>query len=241
MIQNNLIDDKYFNCEVDENASSRQPEKAIWLAQNVCVNDNEKIEIPENPGNAVCRHQLNVGHFSVLNFAFFVVRCSNFDHNTVVQMCRHRDSAFLVRSQRYTGNRFLKEVLTPQNIEKYIYIRPVGTYFDRNGNKFEMTPSERRKRLMSVYRSVLGYRDAINKGESFESARYLLPSGFRQNFTIAGTLENYFHWLDQRTKKDSQLEIQTLAWMILDTLKPHAPNLIDWYLEKRAGKAKLAP
>ena len=240
-MENNLIYDRHFNCKVDKNGSSKNPEKSIWLAQNVCVNDNEKVKIPENPGDAVCRHQLNVGHFSVLNFAYFVVHIEGFDHNTVTQMCRHRDSAFLVQSQRYTGYRFLREPLSPQNIEKYVYIRPIGSYYDRNGNKFNFTYKERQQRLMSAYRSCLGYKDAINQGENYESARYLLPTGFRQNFTVAGTLENYFHWWDQRTKKDSQLEIQTLAWMVINELKPYAPNLIDWYIEKRAGKAKLSP
>jgi thymidylate synthase (FAD) len=156
-----------------------------------------------------------------------------------MQMTRHRDSAFLVQSMRYTGER-LKQA-TPENIEQLVYIRPIDTYYDRNGNKFEMTDWKRKKRLESAYMSINGFQDALLEGESFESARDLLPTGFRQDFTMSGTLENFFHWLDQRTKKDSQLETQTLAWMVLEELKDWAPEIVGWYISNRAGRANLAP
>jgi thymidylate synthase ThyX len=58
---------------------------------------------------------------------------------------------------------------------------------------------------------------------------------------MAGTIEAVFHWLDQRTLADSQVEAQTLAWMALDELEKWEPTLFGWYRQNRAGKNLLAP
>jgi len=236
-----LIKDPYFKIEIDWDGSSPNPETAIWKAQNVCVAENaQSSQVPSNPGKAVVRHQLKVGHYSVLNFASVTVRCFGFSHNTVMQMVRHRDSAFLVQSMRYTGERL--KAVTPDNIEQFVYIRPVGEYIDRQGNRFELTSHKRQMRLDAAYQSVAAFQDSVAlDGEPFESGRDVLPTGFRQDFTMSGTLENFFHWLDQRTKKDSQLETQTLAWMVLEELKNWAPEIVGWYISNRAGRANLAP
>jgi len=237
-----LINDPYFQVELCPYGSSPEPEKAIWLAQNICVNeDAREVKPPSNPGKAIIKHQLGVSHWSVLNFATATIRCFGFPHNVVAQITRHRDSAFLVQSMRYTGKRILNFDETNESVEQLIYIRPTGYYADRNGSKYEYSKGERQEDVMNSWNAINNYQLRLADGQPYEMARGLLPYDFRQDFTITGTIENFFHWLDQRTKKDSQLEIRTLAYMVLDELEKWSPTLFNWYRENRAGKAKLSP
>lgn len=69
-----MIQDPYFKVLLDKNASSPNPELAIWNAQHICVAEKDAYrDSPKsNPGKIVIKHQLegNRGHYSVLAFAF---------------------------------------------------------------------------------------------------------------------------------------------------------------------------
>lgn len=238
----NLIKDPYFRVKRDIAASSPSPELGIWFAQHTCVTDVEQKNPPKYPGNAVIRHQLNKEHYSVLAFAFVSFSVSGFDHNTIMQFVRHHELAHLVQSQRYTGLRFWSSPTEIwQNLDKLVYIRPEGRYIDRNGNKFTETAESRLEKQKMAYDSLLNFKKRVDAGEPFESARSLLPTSFRQDYYIGGTLKTIFHCLDQRTKKNSQLEAQTLAWMLIREMSDWAPELIGWYVSNRSQKARLAP
>jgi len=243
---NNLINDPYFRAEICPYGTSQNIEKAIWQGQHICVSeDARESQPPDNAGEAVIKHQLKVEHWSVLNFASVTMRCFGFPHSVVAQITRHRDSAFLVQSNRYTGARF-GSVYSSQDVEKVFYLRPPGTYHDRQSGKLEYTEANRCFDLDEAYQNINKYAlktmvDDYDDIYPYEMARGLLMYDFRQDFTIHGTLKAYWHWLDQRTKKDSQLEIQILAYMVHNELKKVAPTLQQWYEDNRYGKARLAP
>ena len=239
----NLINDPHFHIDICPFASSPSPEKAIWDSQHHCVSEdaqNSKIpETAESAGNGIIKHQLKHEHWGVLNQAFVKLRCYGFPHSAIAQITRHQDSHFLVQSMRYTGERLLKADL--ENLEDIFYLRPAGMYRDRAGNTYDYTGLEREDDKGLIYAALLRYQDAVNDGMPMEMARGKLPYDFRQDFVIAGTVEAVFHWLDQRTKENAQLEVYTLAWMALEVLKRWSPTFFQWYEENRAGKARLAP
>jgi thymidylate synthase (FAD) len=246
-MRENLINDPHFHVEICPFGTSQDIEKAIWQGQHICVSENARdSQPPDNAGEAIIKHQLKVEHWSVLNFASVTMRCFGFPHSVVAQITRHRDSAFLCQSNRYTGDRFIK-IRTINDVEKVFYLRPEGVYHDRKSGKIEYTQALRKDDLKEAYRNIFNY--GVNADCSlsevdiypYEIARGLLPYDFRQDFTIHGTLKAYWHWLDQRTKKDSQLEIQTLAYMVHQELKKVCPTLQQWYEDNRYGKARLAP
>jgi thymidylate synthase (FAD) len=266
----NLINDPYFKVTIDLNASSPNPAAAIWTAQNTCVTEGFAPDnpIPRNPAAAIIKHQFKPKHWSVLKFAFVKLDFGGFPHPIVMQLVRHQDSdssvddgfkvAPLVQSMRYTGSRISNYTSydrdsgsapsgspthTPRqdiDIEEIFYVQPVGRYQTRNGC-YDFTQSDRHEYLAEYQLGAEAYSRAIAKGHSEETARGLLPNNFRQNFTLAGTIQAVFHWLDQRTLADSQIEAQTLAWMALDRLEEWEPGLFNWYRENRAGKNLLSP
>lgn len=241
-----------FIFETDKDATSPNIQRAIWKGQHRTVDDSNWLDHPiasDNAGRAIVKHQLsgNKGHYSVLCFGFVKFECLGFPHSVHDQIVRHRDSsfnnlAFLVTSNRYTGDRFIEVAEGKKPVEEVFFHRQPGEYRDREGAKFVVTENERVGYFEDCLRSCENYRYmVVDKGYSKEVARDRLKFGFRQNFTIAGTVEAIWHLLDQRLKKDSQLEAQMYATMLEQELFFLMPELQDWYRQNRYGKAILAP
>jgi thymidylate synthase (FAD) len=242
-----LIKDPYFRVEIDLNASSPNPAHAIWSAQHSCVCEGFALDspIPEDPAAAIIKHQFKPRHWGVLGAAFIKMDFGGFPHDTVMQLVRHQDSKPLVQSMRYTGKRMLEAVDLKgeeafEMMEKLFYCQPAGEYTTRTG-KYIITENQRRSYLVRCHKSCQDYAQAIEFGHPEESARRELKSGYRQNFEMSGTVQAFFHWLDQRTLADSQIEAQTLAWMALEKLEAWEPGLFGWYRTNRAGKNSLSP
>jgi thymidylate synthase (FAD) len=242
-----LIKDKYFRVELDLDASSPNPEKAIWKGQHTCVSESYVFDakVPDNDrcSEIIIKHQLSgdKGHYSVLRKAFVSLSVAGFPHSVVSQITRHQDSSFLVQSGRYTGDRFLKVANDELMVEEVFYFRPIGIYKDRKGNKFEYTKYDRIDDISICYQACNRYRQRVNDGCPYEMTRDLIPYNFRQNFEISGDLQAVWHWLDQRSKADSQIEIQSFTAMASDKLMEWCPSLMQWYKDNRYGKARLAP
>lgn len=237
-----LIDDPYFQVKIDLNGSSFKPANSIWTAQHVCISEDFAPDdpIPDRAAKAVINNQLKVKHWSVLEFGFVVLHFRGFPHDTVAQFVRHHEIKFLVQSMRYTGRRMVECGNGDIDPEQVFYVMPSGTYPTRNGT-WTLTESDRQEILTEYRLSAVAYQAAISKGQPEEAARRLLAAGYRQNFTMAGTIRSIFHMLDQRTLADSQIEAQTLAYLALDELEKWEPGLFQWYKKERAGRNMLAP
>ena len=249
-------DELQFRVNVCPLGTSPYIQQAIWDGQHICVTDNPEDYYDDNfyphrsslklsheeAGNAIIKHQLNVEHYSVLNFAFVKFNVYGFPHSVLQQVTRHRDSAFLVSSMRYTGEKFIEVSRRQLDVRKAFYVRPPGKYRDRTGRQIEWTKDDVVKEYAKCERACDEYAHlVVDRNSPYEHAREFLPFNYRQPFTIAGTVEALFHWLDQRSKKDSEREIQILARMCLDEFITVAPELGNWYQENRWSKARLAP
>jgi thymidylate synthase (FAD) len=251
-----LITDPYFHVEIDYNSTSANAAAGIWYAQHTCVTEGFSLDdpLPKEPADSIIRHELKVKHWSVLNYGFVVLHFGGFPHDCVMQWVRHQGSQFdveeptqtypgvfpLCQSMRYTGDRIIACAKGQIPVESIFYCQPVGEYKTRTGT-YQVTEIDRMKYLEAAHTSASRYTDLIEAGKPEEMARRSLLSGYRQNFTMGGTLRSILHALDQRTLADSQGEAQTLAWMAIDKLKGWQPEFMDWYVQNRAGKNMLAP
>jgi thymidylate synthase (FAD) len=242
-----LINDPHFRVEIDRNASSENPAAGIWHGQHTCVDEGFSLDspLPKDPEGAIVRHALkseHSPHFSVLRCGYLVLHCGGFPHSVMCQITRHQDSAFLVQSGRYTGKRFLKVADGEMPVEDVFYFRPLGTYQDRQGHRYEYLAGDLAYDKANCITACKIYAGRIlMSGWAEEHARDGLPYNFRQNFVIAGDLQAVFHWLDQRSKADSQIEIQSFAAMAIERVIEFVPTIGQWYKDKRYGKARLAP
>lgn len=201
---------------------------------------------PENRcGQRIVKHLLKGerGHWGPLehsgNIVFNVI---NYPHSVMQQARTHRVGvSFDVQSGRYTGERFLKAARGQLRIEQVFYTRPPGFYADRNGAKYEYTESLRELDLNNCLEQCGGYQFAINEGFAEEHARDMIPFCFRQNFVVSFNARSLMHFLDLRAKLDAQLEIRILAQQMLPHFMKWCPEVADYYISNRLGKARLAP
>lgn len=237
-----------FKVELDLNASTPNPQTAIWIKQHFCVSENHrKATIPSEQrcGEIILEHELkgNRGHWSVLDHAFVSFNCYGFPHSTMVQIRTHASSGLkvLAQSGRYTGDRFVKVAKGELAVEDVMFLSPVGKYQDRKGHRYEYTESQREYDLQQVRNACEIFAVKVSQGCPYELARETFPYEFRQDFGIAGTLRTIWHMLDCRSKKDSQWQIVELATLLMDELDNFTPELSKYYRENRFGKAITSP
>lgn len=144
-------------------------------------------------------------------------------------------------SLRYTGLRFLDVVTGKRDIEEVFYLRPVGDYEDRQGKKYHYSAEQRKADLEWCLEAAKRYSLDIEAGMSEEHARGKLPFDYRQHFIVSFNLRSLMHFLDLRSKKNAQLEIQKLCDLMWVHFENWTPEIADWYAKNRLGKAKLSP
>ncbi|HEY9659996.1 MAG TPA: FAD-dependent thymidylate synthase, partial [Allocoleopsis sp.] len=144
-------------------------------------------------------------------------------------------------SMRYTGKRLIDVVEGKRDVEEVFYLRPVGTYSDRQGKHYEYTEALRQQDLEWCFQACQRYQERINQGFSEEHARGLIPFDVRQHWVLSANVRSLMHLLDLRWKLDAQLEIQELCTAMWTHFETWVPDIADWYVKNRAHKARLAP
>ncbi len=227
-----------------------KPQQVIYQALHRCYSalptDEDIHEIPgeEKSGEVAVRKLLtgDKGHYSCLEHPSISFACDNFPHSVIQQTTRHRIGiAFSVQSFRYTSELLIAASQGIRDVEEVIYLRPVGEYRDRQGGKYYYSPEKRSTDISWCKTALLQYRKEVLEGMPEEQARGKLPFDYRQHFMVSFNARSLMHFLDLRTKKDAQLEIQQLCELITPHFELWTPTIADWYKSNRYGKARLAP
>jgi thymidylate synthase (FAD) len=240
-----LIDPHF---RVDVFARTENPQTLCWWAmhQDYC----EQYVYFENPpseteaGDLVVKHLLTGerGHYGPLEHPAITFACGYFPHSVMQQARTHRVGvSFDVQSGRYTGQRIAAVAASQLPLEEVFYLRPTGKYRDRQGHAYDYTPDQRRMDWARCYDAAANYAAQLRAGYAEEHARDLIPYAIRQHFVVSFSLRALLHFLDLRSKKDAQLEIQQLCDLIWPHLQSWAPEIAAWYGVSRLHKARLAP
>ncbi len=144
-------------------------------------------------------------------------------------------------SMRYTGARVVEIADGRRDVEDIFYLRPVGDYRDRQGKRYHYSVAQRQRDLDWCYKAAQGYKADIEAGWSEEHARGKLPFDYRQHFVMSVNVRSFMHFLDLRSKKDAQIEIQKLCDLMWPHFQEWVPAIADWYETTRLGKARLSP
>ncbi|NJN32517.1 MAG: FAD-dependent thymidylate synthase [Synechococcales cyanobacterium RM1_1_8] len=144
-------------------------------------------------------------------------------------------------SMRYTGARVVEIAEGKRDVEDIFYLRPVGDYRDRQGKRYHYSPEQRQRDLGWCIEAAKGYQADIEAGWSEEHARGKLPFDYRQHFVMSLNVRSFMHFLDLRSKKDAQLEIQRLCDLMWPHFQAWVPAVAGWYETNRLGKARLSP
>lgn len=243
-----IISDPYFRVEVI--AATPNPQQAIYAAMHQDYSEgfvfDERSSWPdETRAGELCVKRLLAGergHYGPTEHVSIVLNAGWFPHSVMQQARTHRVGvSFDVQSGRYTGERVCKAAHGEINLEEVFYLRPVGPYTDRKGKRYEYTMSQRNTDRGLCLDAAQRYAQLIDLGYAEEHARGILPFDIRQHFVVSFSLRSALHFLDLRSKRDAQPEIQAMCDMVWPHVKEWVPEIAGWYETNRLHRARLAP
>lgn len=139
------------------------------------------------------------------------------------QINRHRSFAFQEFSQRYSK-------IT--NLESFNARRQSAANI-QSSEEFLQLPDEIVENIKQhLIDSVSYYELLLKEGVSKECARMVLPMCTQTTLYMTGTLRSWIHYVNLRTKPDTQLEHREIAEAIKEQLFHEYPNIgkaLGWY------------
>lgn len=241
-----IIKDPYFKVKIV--GKTPNPGFASYIAMHTCYAEGNALEdslalqaksSDEKLSQLVIDKCLKQGHNGIIEGSYINFHVQGFPHSVVVQARTHRHLEFNVQSQRYTGQRVIQVAEGSLDPEEVFYVRPIGTYHNRQGEKVEYTQEMRDADLAFCVVSADHYRHNRSTGIPEEQARDQLVQGVRQNFTFSGSLRSIFHFINLRGAADAQPEIQTLCYHLKDHLYTWDPVITDWYFTKHKKRLSM--
>ena len=235
---------------VDLISATPNPQQCVYAAMHQDYSEdfvagNRENWPDETRAGEICIKRLvagDRGHFGPFEHAQIMLNVGWFPHSVMQQARTHRVGvSFDVQSMRYTGERICRAADGELDLEEVFYLRPVGEYRARIGNKYAYTEEQRSIDLEHCQRSAERYRDLLRSGFSEEHARGILPFDYRQHFIASFSLRAFLHFMDLRAKQDAQLEIRQLCDLMWPHMENWAPEFAAWYEKNRLHKARLAP
>jgi thymidylate synthase (FAD) len=240
--------DRFFTVEVISQTAN--PQQTIYAAmhqdyaEGFVWAERDRFPTEEKSGDVIVKQLLagNRGHYGPLEHPQITLNCGFFPHSTMQQMRTHRVGvSFDVQSFRYTGNRIVEVAEGKRDVEEVFYLRPIGSYSDRQGKRYEYTEEIRQQDLAWCLEGCKRYQERINQGFSEEHARGLIPFDVRQHWVLSANVRSMLHLLDLRWKLDAQLEAQQLCELMWEPFKEWVPAIATWYEANRLKKARLSP
>jgi thymidylate synthase (FAD) len=226
------------------------PQQVIYAAmhqdyaEDFVWDDRDRFPSEERCGEIIVKNLLagNRGHYGPLEHPQIVLNVGWFPHSTMQQIRTHRVGvSFDVQSFRYTGQRIIDVMTGKRDIEEVFYLRPIGSYTDRQGKHYEYTPAQRQQDLDWCLEACRRYTAKIQQGFSEEHARGIIPFDVRQHWVMSANVRSLMHLLDLRWKSDAQLEAQQLCEAIFPHFQVWVPAVAEWYKLNRMKKARLSP
>lgn len=234
-------------------AATTNPQQCIYAAmhqdysEGFVAADRDAWPEERRAGELCVKHLLSGerGHYGPLEHPQITLNIGWFPHSVMQQARTHRVGvSFDVQSMRYTGERICRaaDLGTVEALEEVFYLRPVGSYSDRQGKRYEYTAEQRAADLDHCSAAAWRYRQMVeHHGMAEEHARGILLFDCRQHFVVSFSLRAFLHFLDLRAKLDAQLEIRQLCDLMWPHLQRWTPEIAAWYEKSRLHKARLAP
>lgn len=222
------------------------PQRLAYTALHADYSEDfvDSSELPEDKAGRIVVDRLlkgGKGHWGPLEHPSLSLMLRA-DHNTMMQLRTHRvGCTFDYQSMRYSGERIRKCAQQKISPEQVFYVRPPGTYWDRQGDKYVWTQDQADETLAMCLSSAIDYDRLRTSGASEEHSRSVLTTGYLQHGLVTGSLRFWLHLLDVRSKADAQLEVRDLMNLIELQVQRWVPEVWTWYQQHRHHKALLAP
>jgi len=194
------------------------PQMLAAVAARTCYSSTppSEINLSNTQAGGLLDKVIGSGHLSVTRHCTFSFSVEGVSRALSHQLVRHTVGAeFSQQSQRYVvADEISNNCIIPQSIEDDPLALP--TY------------------LTALDEIEGAYMQMIDRGIPAEDARMILPNAMRTNIVVTMSVEALLNFLSKRCCLRAQWEIRALADMLLEIVKPIAPNFFS-----KAGKPCL--
>lgn len=184
-----------------------------------------RVSNPSNQMNTetapkLLKYLINHKHWSPMEMASATIEIKT-SRAIAAQILRHRSFSFQEFSQRYSTTTEL------ENIEW----RMQGKTNRQVGDEIiplESLTNEQREAINCAQKwSTYAYSKLVDGGIAKECARMVLPLNTSTTIYMSGTIRSWIHYIDIRSKEDTQKEHREIALEIKDIFKEHFPNISE--------------
>jgi thymidylate synthase (FAD) len=134
------------------------------------------------------------------------------------QILRHRSFSFQEFSQRYA---------TTTGVEELEWRQQGKTNRQVGDKSIELSSALEFKVQQAQRLATEAYDELIEQGVARECARMILPLNTSTTLYMNGTVRSWLHYLELRTKEDTQKEHRDIALEIQRIFKEHFPSICE--------------
>ena len=187
-----------------------------------------RVSNPENQKNVetaprLLKFLIKHGHWSPFEMVDMTVEIKT-SRAIAAQILRHRSFSFQEFSQRYSE---------AQSLEKLELRKQADKNRQSSSEAFEDSQLHTKVRE-HLAKSLSLYKNLIRKGAAKESARMILPLTTETTMYMKGSARSWIHYIDLRTKQNTQKEHREIAEECKNIFKQKFPTTSEalWGQEK---------
>ena len=173
---------------------------------------NPKNQLNNETGDKLIKYCVSHGHWSIFEQAMLTVEIET-SRAIAAQIIRHRSFTFQEFSQRYA---------TIQGFES-IELRKQSESNRQSSTDIITDSAVEQIAHDAVNASYKAYKELLDKGVAREVARMVLPLTTSTTMYMTGTCRSFIHYIDLRTKQDTQKEHRLIAEQIKEIFKSQFP------------------
>ena len=177
-----------------------------------------RVSNPENQKNVetaprLLKFLIKHGHWSPFEMVDMTVEIKT-SRAIAAQILRHRSFSFQEFSQRYSEAQSLEKLELRKQADK-----------NRQSSSEAFQDSQLHAKVREhLAKSLSLYKNLISKGAAKESARMILPLTTETTMYMKGSVRSWIHYIDLRTKENTQKEHREIAEECKNIFKHNFPT-----------------
>jgi thymidylate synthase (FAD) len=177
-----------------------------------------RVSNPENQKNVetaprLLKFLIKHGHWSPFEMVDMTVEIKT-SRAIAAQILRHRSFSFQEFSQRYSEAQSLEKLELRKQADK-----------NRQSSSEAFQDSQLHAKVREhLAKSLSLYKNLISKGAAKESARMILPLTTETTMYMKGSARSWIHYIDLRTKENTQKEHREIAEECKNIFKQNFPT-----------------
>lgn len=193
-------------------------QEGLQSAEDVIIH-NARVSNPANQlnvdtGARLIKYCVDHQHWSIFEQAFMTVEIKT-SRAVASQILRHRSFTFQEFSQRYSVAHDIEHYELRRQAEKNRQSSSDVIWDNENG-VFDVAAN-------AINVAHEAYSKLIELGVARESARMILPLTTQTTMYMSGSCRSFMHYVDLRTKEDTQKEHREIAHAVRDVFKQVFP------------------